>query len=219
MTTERSRVLVVEDRPSVLKLMSVILGAVHEVTMTCDAPAALATIAAARVDVVLSDVRLPGGSGFDILRSVHDRGLSTEVVLMTGYPSVPDAVAAIKLGAFDYVTKPIEAAEIALVVARAVSRARAEHPIVLAPASAEEQHDVAKRYRCVVEEARERASRRYLVDLMRSCRGNVTAAALHAGMTRESLHRLLKRYDVHSVGFKPPSESEPVGDEPRAIEG
>jgi DNA-binding NtrC family response regulator len=221
MTTERARVLVVEDRPSVLKLMSVILASAYEVTTVGDGVRALAIAGAGPpVDVILTDIRLPGPSGFDLLRAVRERGLPTAVVMMTGYPSVPDAVAAIKLGAFDYLTKPIEAEEIALVVARAVAYVRAGGVAQDVAPELADGEDVAKGYRRVVEEARDRASRGYLVQLMRLCRGHVTAAATRAGMTRESLHRLLKQYGVHSTEYKATEGSEPeLGDEPRALEG
>ena len=57
-------------------------------------------------------------------------------------------------------------------------------------------------YREVVDLARDRASREYLIALMRELGGNVTEAARRAGMERESLHRLLKRYGVRSEDFK-----------------
>jgi len=55
----------------------------------------------------------------------------------------------------------------------------------------------------VVDLARDRASREYLIALMRELAGNVTEAARRAGMERESLHRLLKRYEVRSEDYKP----------------
>jgi DNA-binding NtrC family response regulator len=58
-------------------------------------------------------------------------------------------------------------------------------------------------YREVVDLARDRASREYLIALMQELGGNVTEAARRAGMERESLHRLLKRYEVRSEDFKP----------------
>ena len=58
-------------------------------------------------------------------------------------------------------------------------------------------------YREAVDLARDRISREYLVALLREFNGNVTHAAARAGMERESLHRLMKRYRVHSDDFKP----------------
>jgi DNA-binding NtrC family response regulator len=128
--------------------------------------------------------------------------------MMTAYANVTDAVAAIKLGAFDYVAKPLDADEIALVVARAVEdRRRCTEPgTVLAPdeerPSDAEGLEPPVGFRHAVERARDRASRNYLVQLMALFHGNVTRAAKHARMTRESLHRVLKKHDVRSDDFK-----------------
>jgi len=202
--TSRSRVLVVEDRPSVAMLMSEILSTAHEVTTVGDASQALAVISSDPPDVVLTDVRLPVGGGFDVLRAVHERGKGPVVVMMTGYPRLSDAVAAIKLGAFDYLAKPVDASEVALTVARAVAHARGqERTRPEAPAEAGAAREpILNSYRDFIEEARARASRAYLADLLEACHGNVTRAARRAGLTRESLHRILKRYSVQSTAFK-----------------
>jgi DNA-binding NtrC family response regulator len=198
----RPRVLVVEDRPSVLKLMATILEGGYEVATASDGPAALELIGARALDVVVSDVRMPGASGFEVLRAVRSRPNAASVVLMTAYANVPDAVAAMRLGAYDYIAKPLDADEIALVVARAVEHRR--HPDARDEGDAERDPrdegavDVSAGFRRAVEEARDRASRRYLTDLMRLFHGNVTQAASRAGMTRESLHRVLKRYSVRA---------------------
>jgi DNA-binding NtrC family response regulator len=192
---ERARVLVVEDRESVLRVIATILERGYEVSTASDGAAALACVGAETFDVVLSDIRMPGASGFDVLRAVQARSPRTAVVLMTAYANVPDAVAAMKLGAYDYVAKPLEADEVLLVVARAVDRRRGG-----AGAAPDEgaPRDLSLGFHRAVEEARDRASREYLVNLMRVYRGNVTHAATQAGMTRESLHRVLRRYDVRT---------------------
>jgi DNA-binding NtrC family response regulator len=199
---ERPRVLVVEDRESVLRVIAAILERGHEVTAASSGAEALALLGERTFDVVLSDVRMPGASGFDVLRAVQRSPRPAAVVLMTAFANIPDAVAAIKLGAYEYVSKPVDADEIGLVVARAVASVRerggaapgstAPQPAEGAPAPL----DPSLGFHRAVEEARDRASREYLVNLMRTFRGNVTQAATRAGMTRESLHRVLKRYDV-----------------------
>jgi DNA-binding NtrC family response regulator len=210
MTMERSRVLVVEDKPSVLKLMATILDTAYAVSTAPDGTTALALLREQRFEVVLTDIRIPGATGFDVLRSVLSAGGPTAVVMMTAYANVPDAVAAMRLGAYDYVAKPLDADEILLVVARAVEHLRErlegddeELPGAVAPApeaarDAVESPELSGGFRCAVEEARDRASRAYLQRLMRLFHGNVTHAAKRAGMTRESLHRVLKKYGVRA---------------------
>jgi DNA-binding NtrC family response regulator len=204
---DRPRVLVVEDRPSIRKLLVTVLEGGHEVTTAQSGAEALELLGAAPVDVVLTDVRMPGGSGFDVLRAAREKAPGAAVVLMTAYATVPDAVAAMKLGAFDYVAKPLDADELALVVARAVQHRREAQgagPLAPPPAPAPGDGDVTRPFHEAVEAARDDASRRYLVSLMRAFRGNVTQAALRAGMTRESLHRVLRKYGIHSEDHKPP---------------
>jgi DNA-binding NtrC family response regulator len=202
---DRARVLVVEDRPSVLKLMATILQRGYEVSTASDGEAALALIGSQPLDVVLTDIRMPGLSGFDVLRAVQSRSPKTAVVMMTAYANITDAVAAIKLGAYDYVAKPLDADEIGLVVARAVAQRREEAAAEAAAATVagearpeEGSAEVSTGFRVAVDEARDRASREYLHKLMRAFHGNVTSAARQAGMTRESLHRVLRKYGVRS---------------------
>lgn len=199
----RARVLVVEDRPSVRTLVSTVLERGHDVTAAASGAEALEVLARAEFDVVLTDVRMPGATGFDVLKAVRERSPRTAVVLMTAYATVPDAVASVKLGAYDYVAKPIDADELALVVARAAQHSRQEAgagPLEegVASASAGEAPDLNLGFRDAVESARERASRRYLTELMQLFRGNVTHAATRAAMTRESLHRVLRQHGIHS---------------------
>jgi len=203
----RPRVLVVDDRPSVLKLLATVLEGAYDVTSASDGATALSLIGSAPVDVVLTDARMPGASGFEVLRAVRARAPRAEVVMMTAYANIQDAVAAMKLGAYDYVAKPAEADEILLVVARAAAHAREREEGGREPpsadgyrtAGADAYEGTSVCFRRAVEQARDRASRAYLVNLMRVFHGNVTRAAERAGMTRESLHRVLKTYGVRAA--------------------
>ena len=192
----RERVLVVDDKESVLEVMASILGESYDVATAGDAAAALALLEARPFDVVLSDVRMPGASGFDLLEAVKRAAPGTSVVMMTGFASIPDAVDAIRRGAFDYVAKPLQAEEVCLVIARALAQ-RTERA-----GGGEGEGEVATDFREALVAARDKASREYLVTLMRQFHGNVTRAADHARMTRENLHRLLKKYGVRSESFK-----------------
>jgi DNA-binding NtrC family response regulator len=207
---DRTSLLVVEDRPSVVRVLVAILESGYTVTTTSTVTTAESLIRSRAFDVVLADVRIPDGSGFDVLRVAQAHAPGTRVVMMTAYANVPDAVAAMKLGAFDYIAKPVDADEIALVVARAAAAAANEPapnrafppPHLEPPGSLATVHDLAVGFHCVVDEARDRSSREYLVALMRRFRGNVTEAAPEAQMTRESLHRVLKKYGVQPEDYR-----------------
>lgn len=81
---------------------------------------ALAAIAEGEFSLVITDIRLPGADGVEILRRSLAESPSTPVIMMTAYGSIKDAVAAIRAGAFDYVTKPFDLDEILVTVAKAL---------------------------------------------------------------------------------------------------
>ena len=75
-----------------------------------------------RFDVILLDVMLPGGNGFDICRTIRQKGIQTPILMLTARGQVVDRVVGLKLGADDYLVKPFEMAEL---LARIEARARA----------------------------------------------------------------------------------------------
>ncbi len=100
-------VLVVDDEPSARDLCSEILKSVgFETEVAESATQALAVLERGQTDIVLTDVRMPGLSGIELLKIIKQKYPETDVVVMTGFGSVPSAVEAIKLGAYDYITKP-----------------------------------------------------------------------------------------------------------------
>ena len=134
-------------------------------------------------DVVLTDVRMPGPDGFELARLIRKRWPLTEVVFMTAFASIPEAVDAMRLGAYDYITKPFHPDDVTLVIARALERQR-ERARIHDPAAATAQL-AAHSYREALAEARDRGSREYLEALMRTYGGNVSRAAQRAGLERE----------------------------------
>ncbi len=118
-------ILVVDDdrsmRDSVAKTLE---RKKYAVLQAPDATQAAAIIAEREIDVVISDIRMPGLTGHDLLREVKRKSPETEVILLTAFATVESALQAMKDGAFDYLTKPIpggpEAVE--MVVAKALER-------------------------------------------------------------------------------------------------
>lgn len=92
----------------------------HRVYSFENAHEALTDIRQRSFDVVVSDLRMPGMDGVELLREMRRLGLDAPVVLMTAYASVPTAVEAMKLGAFDYIQKPFNPEEIGILVERAL---------------------------------------------------------------------------------------------------
>jgi len=121
---ERARILVVDDKENILKLFARILGDGYELSTASDGGRAISLLAAQPFDVVVTDLRMPGADGFEVLRAVKARAPETEVVMMTAYATVADAVEAMKQGAYDYLQKPFDPDDASLVVARALERKR-----------------------------------------------------------------------------------------------
>ncbi|MGE0480454.1 MAG: sigma-54-dependent transcriptional regulator [Phycisphaerae bacterium] len=92
----------------------------HDVHAFDNAQDALTAIRQRAFDVVLTDLKLPGMDGVALLREMRRLGLDVPVILMTAFASVQTAVEAMKLGAFDYVQKPFNAEEVAILIERAV---------------------------------------------------------------------------------------------------
>ncbi|HEX4513825.1 MAG TPA: response regulator, partial [Polyangiaceae bacterium] len=101
------RVLVVDDEPALRKSLARILTSRGcEVLTADDGQAAVETLEQVRPDVILSDLLMPRMTGLQLLEQVKKRWPEIEVVLMTAYADVDTAVAAVKGGAYDFLTKP-----------------------------------------------------------------------------------------------------------------
>jgi two-component system response regulator AtoC len=120
----RPRVLVADDKENLRKLLARILADGFEVDVAEDGARALSLVATRPYDVVVTDIRMPGADGFELLAAVKARSPDTEVVMMTGYATVADAVRSMKQGAFDYLEKPFDPDAALGVVARAAERKR-----------------------------------------------------------------------------------------------
>ena len=96
----------------------------HSVVEARDQPEAEAALQASRPAVVLSDLRLPEGDGFGVLRASKEYDPELPVIVMTAYGSIQDAVAAMKEGALDFLAKPVDPDHLLLMVERALSQRR-----------------------------------------------------------------------------------------------
>jgi DNA-binding NtrC family response regulator len=121
------RVLVVDDERPTRLLMERELPRAGYAVMTAESgEEALEKIRAQDFDVILLDLKMPGIGGMEALRRIRDSGASGEVVILTGHPDVDSAIGAMKLGAYDYLTKPFKLSELEEVLRRAAERKRLE---------------------------------------------------------------------------------------------
>lgn len=109
MPSERLAVLVVDDEPALREVLSLrIEDWGYDVTTAADVVEAEAAIAHRQPDLILSDVVLPGNSGIDLLKRLRQRNGHVPVILITAHANVDSAVEAMKIGATDFLTKPLD---------------------------------------------------------------------------------------------------------------
>lgn len=119
----RPTVLVVDDKKNLLRLLAKVLRDDAEVLMAECGTEAIRLLQREPVDAILCDLRMPDMEGIDVLKECKRLRPRAEFVLMTAYASVPTAVEALRLGAYDYLIKPFEPEHARAVVLRAIGRA------------------------------------------------------------------------------------------------
>ena len=113
-------ILIVDDERTLARAVRAFLQeSGYEAEVAGDAEQALGLLETLRPDVVFSDVRLPGMSGIELLRRIREFDPALPVVIMTAYGTIEGAVEAVKLGAFDYIKKPVDLEELKLLAERA----------------------------------------------------------------------------------------------------
>jgi len=125
MTPPAIRVLVADDEKNLRELMLRELGRKgHQVEGVADGEAALERLREAPYDVVILDMRMPRKEGIEVLRALQDFPEQPQVIVMTGFQDVGTAVEAMKLGAYDYLTKPTKIEELDIVIRKAAEKAQ-----------------------------------------------------------------------------------------------
>ncbi len=124
---EQSRILVVDDEERLCRsLESLLTKAGYDVQTALDGKEALRLYADASFDLVISDIRLPGMDGIQLLQEIRKQTPDAMVILMTAYASLDTALAAINMGAYDYLMKPIEFTQLKLATKRALEKRELE---------------------------------------------------------------------------------------------
>src|SRR5688572_10797468 len=119
----RNLIVVVDDDSSVRRIMKIQLEeAGYEVALASDGEEARGIIDERRPQLVISDLRMPCSDGLDLLRHIREGVHDTTVIIVTAFATVETAVAALKAGAYDYISKPIDYEALVLAVHRAMER-------------------------------------------------------------------------------------------------
>ena len=133
-------VLIVEDRESLRRgLAETLTQHGLSVATAADTYEARRALSRDSFAVVLTDLKLPAGSGFDVLEAAFAEGRDSDVIVMTAFGSIEDAVRAVRSGASDFLTKPVDPDHLLLLVDRAIERQRLRHRALLLEAELQER--------------------------------------------------------------------------------
>ncbi len=124
------RILVADDHDALRRgIARALTEAGHEVEQAANGNAAIERLHGSQFDVVLSDLKMGGSDGLDVLRTARTLQPATAVILMTAFGTVQTAVEALKIGAFDYVQKPFEIEEMEVKIEKALELRRLRHEV------------------------------------------------------------------------------------------
>ena len=119
------KILIVEDKDSLAQMLRETLElAGYEVEVANDGAKGIEKVKDSKVDVVITDMKLPKKNGLEVLKASKDENPLTPVIVMTAYGSIETAVNAMKLGAYDFITKPLDTDHLQLLIQRSVKNQR-----------------------------------------------------------------------------------------------
>lgn len=174
------RVLLVEDDAAFRERLAAALHRRHLKVWQAANPAEAKTVALKEsLDGAVIDLRMPGGSGLDVVREVHALQPAMRLIVLTGYGSIATAMEAVKLGAADYVTKPADADQIL-----AALRGR--------PVNHERPQEFSESIPTL-----DRVEWEHIQRVLSETGGNISRSARLLGLDRRSLQRKLAKYPPH----------------------
>ena len=184
MTEEQTfgKILIIDDEKDNTEIIKDILEDVNYSTMLARSAAeAKVVLAANHFDLILMDVWMPGQDGISLLSEWHSEGLDTPVVMMSGHAEPSDIVKAMKLGAVDFLKKPLH--DFLPILRNIMTPDKSEQEI---------QHVSGINYELKLKEARNIFESQYLLHHLAANDNNIAVVAEIAGLERTTLYRKLK---------------------------
>ena len=184
MTEEQTfgKILIIDDEKDNTEIIKDILEDVNYSTMLARSAAeAKVVLAANHFDLILMDVWMPGQDGISLLSEWHSEGLDTPVVMMSGHAEPSDIVKAMKLGAVDFLKKPLH--DFLPILRNIMTQDESEQEI---------QHVSGINYELKLKEARNIFESQYLLHHLAANDNNIAVVAEIAGLERTTLYRKLK---------------------------
>jgi diguanylate cyclase (GGDEF)-like protein len=120
-TKRKPTILIIDDDEQIRRLLLQLLGTDHSCSAAESAEDALAVLAAQDFDLVISDINMSGISGLELVPTVLNKNPDAVVIMVSGQQTINHAIEAMRVGAFDYITKPVDIAHIEAAVGRALS--------------------------------------------------------------------------------------------------
>ncbi|HEX6985039.1 MAG TPA: response regulator [Planctomycetaceae bacterium] len=190
-----TRILVVDDEPALRSYLKTALERTpgFQVDVAPDAQAALALFRQLRHSIVLTDFRLPGQNGLDLLRTIRQERPETAVIMITGAATTEEALQGMRLGAVDVLLKPVSLAQLAEAMQKATSRRQG--PVA-------EAVDTALPLLTMREKAVRQLERDYLVRVLTEERGHLGATARRAGVNAKTLYEKMRAYGLRKEDFR-----------------
>ena len=179
------RILAVDDEPHMLKLLERIITekTAYQITTTSNSLELPGLLERESFDLIISDLKMPGLDGMDVLRMIKEQDREEELIIITAFGSLETAIEALSLGVFDYITKPFKREQIIYTIDRAMrwqklkrGSKRVSEIFAIEPYA----------------EARRAFDREYVQHLAQRCNGEVSVMAERSGMSAEDIEAAMK---------------------------
>lgn len=180
----KQRILAVDDELHMLKLLERIITekTPYQITVTNNGLEVPRLLDQTRFDLIVTDLKMPGMDGMDILRFVKDQGRSEEVIMITAFGSLESATEALSKGVFDYITKPFKKEQIIFTVDRAMRWQRMRREVArIAAIFALEPY----------QQARAAFEEEYIRQVTERCGGDQGMASQRSGLSVETVAAVL----------------------------
>jgi DNA-binding NtrC family response regulator len=189
------RILAVDDEPHMLKLLERIVTekTPYRITTTTNSLEVPKILETSQYDLIITDLKMPGLDGMDLLRKIKENNRQEEVIIITAFGSLETAIEALSRGVFDYLTKPFKKEQILFTMERAMRWQRLKK-------------EVQRMQNILGLEPYEKASRafahEYLRNLAQRCKGDEEEMARRSGLNREWISTARKE-DLDGSGGGP----------------
>lgn len=191
--TMSERLLVVDDEPSMREFLEIMLSNDgYQVKTAGSGEEALEIYRREEADLVLTDVKMPGMSGLDLIREIHSVDPSAPIIAITAYACADDAIRAVREGAYDYISKPFQIEDLRIVVRNALETRRLRHENRQLKDSIEGKYDFSD----IVAESREMLEIFSLISRVAPSKANVLImgeSGTGKELVAQAIHRLSPR--------------------------